>query len=160
MVWILWSMPGWLMLGLGRLSRRSWRKKAERERARAMGTIVENVPREELRKDRKTTAWYPVVRFDVDGRELRQKCEYAAGQGVHPVGQVLEVLYDPDDPSHFHFDADPADQMGLPAIRIGVIWIVVATVATLILYALSSGYGLEDIPYVLKNLPVIRTLFR
>jgi hypothetical protein len=44
-------------------------------------------------------AFYPVVRFTADGREMRFTSDMAGSQPEYKVGDKVEVVYDPADPS-------------------------------------------------------------
>ena len=138
-VFLLWSGIGWIMLFLGLSVRRSEREQAERERTRAAGTIVAHVKHLSDDRRREAAAPVPVVCFRAEGREIRSEAKKAPASR-YPVGREVDVLYDPDDPTRFHFEEDKSTRAIQPLILIGLIWILIAAVATCILAA-AAGEG-------------------
>lgn len=162
-VYLLWSGFGWMLLGLGLYLRRHWRERKERERARTAGEIVDYEEQVRFHRGGRSVTHYPLVRFSTESGQVRVKSDVSMDPEKHPVGSAVEVLYDADDPARFHLvESAPESDAGGPAIRIGVAWVLIATAATTIVYALSQGYGIGDIPYLLENSGVfhfLRSLF-
>ena len=90
--------------------RRAWRRREETERARTTGTLVGLSAKRHRhgsvrnRNRRFVTVYYPIVSFQVDGVEYRLESADIVPRDEYQVGQSVDLLYDPDDPTHFHLD--------------------------------------------------------
>ena len=161
-VFMLWSLFGWFLLALGLGARRHRRDKEERERAHATATVTEHAATERRgRRGTPYTSCYPVVRFTADGAARTAKAEYAADPARLPVGTVVDIFYDPDDPSRFHFGDDALNgRPGRLLVAAGLTWIILAAAATGVVSLLSSGYDLSDIPDLIAGSRLFHRFFR
>lgn len=126
----IFSLPGWGMLLIALKSRRARERREEQERARATGSIVEYV-NETKRYRRGPTVRFtrPVVEFRAEGQVIRQKYENSLSPEQYPVGASVDVVYDADDPTRFHLDADAEFSQGAGSfVRTGIIWLLICAV--------------------------------
>lgn len=125
----VWCLVGTVFLGVGIAFSHSFRRKEERLRARATGTVAEVVRREHHGSNGGSVNWYPIVEFDVDGRTLSLECEDGGGRKVFYEGQRVEVLYDPDDPACFRLEGrSPVGLLGRVFIIVGLVCIALGAV--------------------------------
>ncbi len=79
--------------------------------------------------------YYPIVRFQVDGVEYKLKSTGIVPRDKFPVGLSVDLLYDPNNPSHFHLDrGDMEERSTRGTIIFALVWltIAVATIAVLL----------------------------
>ena len=129
----LWSLMGLILIGVGLHTLRYQRKKESRERALTAGRIVEAVKKvHRAAKGGNVTYYVPVVEFQAEGQAYRLENENGSReQDSIIVGKMVDVLYDPADPTHFHLTEDDAnDQSAHSLIKWGVVWIVCAAALT------------------------------
>ncbi len=136
-VLVIFSLPGWIMLLWAAKSRRARERREEQERTRATGRIVDYV-RQTKRYWRAPTVHFtwPVVEFRAEGTVIRKQYENSLSPEQYPVGASVDVVYDADDPTRFHLDADADFSQGAGSyVRMGVIWLLICAVlaATLML---------------------------
>ena len=98
----IWCLVGAIFLGVGIGLRRSFNRRDERLRARTNGTVTEIV----RRGSGDTSSFYPIVDFEYEGRTISLEADTGGGRKRHYVGQSVEVLYDPDDPTCFRLEGD------------------------------------------------------
>ena len=95
---------GIALIWIGLSGTRKARRRAERERARASGTVVDMVKHLSLGRGKPHTVWHPVVEFRAEGQTLR----YESHDGYLPdqikVGERVDLLYDADEPSCYHLE--------------------------------------------------------
>ena len=126
----IFSLPGWIMLIYALRSRRARERREERERARTTGRVVEYV-RQTKRYRRGPTIHFtwPVVEFRAEGQTVRRQYENSLSPEQYPVGASVDVVYDADDPTRFHLDADVDFSQGAVSYaRMGIVWILVCAV--------------------------------
>ena len=112
LVGFMTSLGGWIFLYIGLTDLRDARKRQEAERRRATAKVVDVVAhkhtvrntRRRLPRKISVTVWKPVVEFDVEDRTYRVESPEPFEKGELPVGSSEEVLYDPEDPTHFHLE--------------------------------------------------------
>lgn len=97
----IWCLVGAIFLAIGVGLRRSARRREERLRARADGTVTEVVRRVSHGTDGDSVSFYPIVSFQADGRALSLECSDGGGRKTFYEGQSVTVRYDPDDPTCF-----------------------------------------------------------
>ena len=88
-----------------------------------------------VRSTHYVTVYYPIVRFQVDGVEYKLKSTGIVPRDKFPVGQSVDLLYDPNNPSHFHLDrGDMEERSTRGTIIFALVWltIAVATIAVLL----------------------------
>ena len=121
---LLFALLGWRM----------WSARQERERTRATGTVVDHAHTTDGSRGGRPMCW-PVICFMAEEREYRLEWKSIVAIEDWPIGKPVEVLYDPDQPEHFHLgseeDANPAPRF----LRSGVIVIACA----LILMSVTGG---------------------
>ena len=127
----LLSVGGIALVVIGLSGIRKARGQAERERARASGTVVDMVKRHSLGRGRPLTAWHPVLEFRAGGQTLRHESREGYWPGQFTVGERVEILYDADDPSRFHLEKlFEGHVTGCRiTVRVGILWVVLAGVA-------------------------------
>lgn len=106
------SLTGWILVGVALYTRRYQRKKEQNERSLATGQIVD-VAKKTHHAGRGGTAVYyvPVVAFEANGRLFRLENENGnRDKEKITVGQSVDVLYDEQDPTHFHLAEDDANE--------------------------------------------------
>ena len=130
----LLSVGGICLVMIGRSGIRTARKQAEQERARASGTVVDLVRRHSLGRGKPFTSFYPVVEFPAGGQTLRHESREGYMSGQFSVGERVEILYDADDPSHFHLEKEFEKNISgcRVTVFVGILWIVIAAIAALI----------------------------
>ena len=133
LLFALFSLGGWGIIGVGISGNIDMRRRMERERTRTTGEVVELVPsRKRARNGR--DSWHPLVAFRADGQERRLESPDAYWPGQVNVGETVEILYDADDPSRFHLEKlqEIENTSGWVLIRSGIVWIVVAAIISLL----------------------------
>ena len=124
----IWCLLGVIFLCVGLGLRRSFLRREERLRARAPGRVAEVVRRDSRTSEGRSTAWYPIIEFEADGRTISLESGEGDGRKRFYEGQAVEVLYDPDDPSCFRLEGFETTNLvgkiftaiGLASIVIGV----------------------------------------
>lgn len=104
---------------------------------RTEGTVVGHADQISLMHPGDATQHGPGTRhariaYEVDGRRYECVSSVGASWTMHAVGQVVDVAYDPDDPSRGDVVTGPA----LNALEVGVVWgLPIAGVACLAIAA-------------------------
>ena len=124
----LLAVGGVALIWIGLSGTRRARRRAERERARASGTVVDMVKHLSLGRGKPLIAWHPVVEFRVDGQIRRYESRDRYMSGQFTVGERVELLYDADDPSCYHLEKlteweATGDRI---TIVVGILWVVIA----------------------------------
>lgn len=122
---------GCLLVVFGLLGRRNWQAKLDRERARAMGTVVGHAKKTNGSRGRPIC--HPIIRFRVDGVERESEWNTPAVAEEWLIGREVELLYDPDHPEHIHLADEEGESPPHSVMRTGVIWIAVALAAVLLI---------------------------
>ena len=90
--------------------RSKWLKREEAERTRTTGVIVGFAEERHRYRRRRSlnahyvTVYYPIVRFQAGGVEYELKSTSIVPRDKYPEGQAVDLLYDPNNPTHFHLD--------------------------------------------------------
>ena len=135
-VFLVWSLMGFILIGVGIHTRRYQRRKEMTERTSVPGTIVDR-----LRKvyhaggrSRHVTYYVPVIEFAYGGRQYRLANENGPRDpDAVGIGQAVVVMIDPEDPTHFHLAEDLSNEKGAESlIRFGLIWIAGAAVLEIV----------------------------
>lgn len=126
----LLSVVGIALIWIGLSGIRKARVRAERERTRASGTVVDMVRHLSLGRGKPCIAWHPVVEFRADGQTVRHESRTGYQAGQRRLGERVDILYDADDPSHFHLEKlseweAAGDRV---TVIVGILWIVVASI--------------------------------
>ena len=128
------SLLGWVWLICGISGWRDILRHEERERARATGTVMEVIRVERRYRGRRGSrpktfvSYYPVVEFQAEGRLVRDQSAYGFPTKELSVGDSVEILYDADDPSHFHLDGtyDRLRRVNTGYILAGILWLIIS----------------------------------
>lgn len=128
---------------MGLQQRRDAARKLETELMRTKGMIVDYTPKKFRRRIYVTgICWLPTVEYRVNGETYRAPNRYYTDREQFPLGTEVDISYDLRDPTHFHLENDPAiHDPGGPAIRLGVIWIILCCVLTILLAVLLRHQG-------------------
>ena len=120
--------------------RRAWRRREETERARTTGTLVGLSAKRHRHGSVRNrnrcfvTVYYPIVSFQVDGVEYRLESVDIVPRNEYQEGQSVDLLYDPDDPTHFHLDrGDLKERSTRDAIIIALVGLTGALAALALL---------------------------
>lgn len=120
--------------------RSKWLKREEAERTRTTGVIV-GFAEERHRYRRRgslnahyVTVYYPIVRFRADDVEYELKSTSIVPRDQYPEGQSVDVLYDPNNPTHFHLDrGDAQERSNRGTIIFALVWLACSLVAIVLL---------------------------
>ena len=127
--YILLSSLGWIWVFMGISTLRDLSRMQEQERARTTAKVVEFISEKRRVRSRRHrtvihTAWHPVVVFHVENREYHlQAAVNLMREDLH-VGEEVDILYDADDPTHFHFrrTVEHDERVAKIFIAVGLIW--------------------------------------
>lgn len=127
-LFLLLSAGGVALLWIGLSGIRKARGQAERERARVSGTVVDLAKHWSLGRGKPLTACYPVVEFRVDGKTHRHESRAGYWPDQLKIGERVDILYDADDPGHFHLEKPFERQVTVDKVTaiFGVLWLIVA----------------------------------
>ena len=130
----LLAVGGVALIWIGLSGTREARRRAERERARASGTVVDMARHLSLGRGKPLTAWHPVVEFRVEGQTLRYECRDGYSASQLKVGERVDILYDADDPSCYHLEklAEWEATGDRNTIMVGILWVVIAGIIALL----------------------------
>ncbi len=127
------SLLGWIFVGIAVHTKRYQQKKELSERSAAPGKIVDVVKRvQPAGRGRPAVYYVPVVEFEADRRLYRLENENGS-RNIEDIviGRSVDVLYDENDPSHFHLADDDANEEAAHSLmRFGLIIIAGAAVLT------------------------------
>ena len=131
-IYIALSAMGWFWLFMGISSLHDYRRVKEQERARATARIIDMVAEKKQRRNRRRhmretyTVWHPVLEFAVEGRVYRLQSAACLTRDELTIGQDVDICYDADDPSHFHFEKrwESVTLNAKISIAIGLIWVL------------------------------------
>ena len=92
------------------------------------------VKRLSLGRGKPLSAWHPVVEFRADGKTLRYEGSTVCRSEQVQVGERVDILYDAEDPSHYHLEGlseweATGDRV---TVGFGILWIVIAGVIAVI----------------------------
>ena len=126
--------------------RSKWLKREQAERTRTTGVIVGfDEERHRYRRRRflnahYVTVYYPIVRFRADGVDYKLKSTSIVPREMFREGQAVDVLYDPNNPTHFHMDrGDMEDRSTRGAIIFALVWLICCLVVIILLLSFSPG---------------------
>ncbi|MBR3502849.1 MAG: DUF3592 domain-containing protein [Clostridia bacterium] len=135
------SLGGWFLLFAGLLQRRDSRRRSEQEYTETTGVIVDYV----LKKmstggGRRFQYWCPVIEFTIGWQNYRLQYENHMNREKFPIGETVGILYDINDPTHFHLDSDPVfTDPGGGAIRFALVWFLICAVTTIFFAVFVGG---------------------
>ena len=124
----LLAVGGVALIWIGMSGTRKARRRAERERVRASGTVVDIVKHLSLGRGKPLIAWHPVVEFRAEGQLLRHESREGYWPAQIRVGDHVEIRYDADDPSRYHLEklAEWEATGDRITIVVGIFWVVIA----------------------------------
>ena len=127
----IWCLVGIVFTCVGWGLSRAFDRREERLRGRADGLVTEVVRRESggAGSSSRTVNYYPIVDFSADGQPVSLEATSGGGRKRHYPGQLVQVLYDPDDPTCFRLEGDTTNRtlgrvflaVGLGCIALGLI---------------------------------------
>ena len=133
----VWCLVGVIFLGVGFGLYRGAKRREERLRARAEGTITEVTRRTRHTSDGRSVSWHPIVAFDVDGRTISLESSDGSGRKRYYEGQRVGVLYDPDDPTCFRLEGrDTLALLGKIFLGVGALCVAIGLDAVLVVKCL------------------------
>ena len=121
--------------------RRVWRRREEAERTRTTGVVVGFAEERHRYRSRRSlnahyvTVYYPIVRFRADGVEYKLKCTSIVPRDKFQEDQAVDLLYDPNNPTHFHLDRGDMEERsswGTIIFALVLLTIAVATIVVLL----------------------------
>ena len=123
-------LPGFIFICMGIYEIIIMRMKPKRETARAVGKVISFETRvSRTGKYRNVVRVHdsPVVEFSADGTTMRHKSDIEYKENTFKVDEIVHLFYDPNDPSHFHFEKGFRHILSLGAslIAVGIGWIVI-----------------------------------
>ena len=133
-------------------NRRVWRRREEAERTRTTGVVVGFVEERHRYRSGKSlnahyvTVYYPIVRFQADGVEYKLKCTSIVPRNKFQKGQAVDLLYDPDNPTHFHLDRGDMEERSTWGTIIFALVLLTIAVATIVVL-LSANPELKRMLY-------------
>lgn len=132
--------------------RRKWRRMEDAERARTVGVIVDYAEERhhhshrhgQVRSTRYVTVYYPIVRFQVDGTEYKLKSTSFVPREEYRESQAVDLMYDPNNPTHFHLDrGDVEDRSTRGTTIFALVWLTIAVVAIVVLLSVNPGLRVQ-----------------
>ncbi|MBQ8131459.1 MAG: DUF3592 domain-containing protein [Bacilli bacterium] len=84
----------------------------------AVGTVIEIVEEEDISDDTISYTYYPVIEYEVDGNKISGKSTTGSGNSKYQVNDKVDILYDPNKPSHYIIKGDKTGSI------IGIVFIV------------------------------------
>lgn len=107
-LYIVLSSLGWIWVIMGISTLRDLGRIQEQERARTTAKVVDLIKEERRVRSGRfrtviRTVWHPVVTFEVESRKYRIQSTASMMRTDLRVGEEVDILYDADDPTQFHF---------------------------------------------------------
>lgn len=118
--------------------RRVWRRREETERTRTTGVVVGFAEERHRYRSRRSlnahyvTVYYPIVRFRADGVEYKLKCTSIVPRDKFQEDQAVDLLYDPNNPTHFHLDRGDMEERSTRGTIIFALVLLTIAVATIV----------------------------
>ena len=130
--------------------RGKWLKREEAERSRTTGVIVGFAEERHRYRRRRSlnahyvTVYYPIVRFRADDVEYELKSTSIVPRDQYPEGQSVDVLYDPNNPTHFHLDrGDAQERSNRGTIIFALVWLAIAVATIVVLLSVNSELRIQ-----------------
>ena len=124
--------------------RRKWLSREETERTRTTGVIVGFAEERHRYRRRRSlnahyvTVYYPIVRFRADAVEYKLKSTSIVPRDKYQEGQTVDLLYDPNNPTHFHLDrGDVQERSNRGTIIFALVWLICAVAAIVVLLCVN-----------------------
>ncbi len=105
------SLTGWILVGIALHTKRYQQKKEQNERAFSSGKIVDVVKKvRPTGRGRRAVYYVAVVEFEANRKLYRLESENGdRNRDQILIGKSVDVLYDENDPTHFHLSDDDAN---------------------------------------------------
>ena len=146
----IFALFGLLALIENIYDRHKWHRREQAEHARTTGVIVgfaEERHRHGKVRNRNVhyvTVYYPIVLFQVEGAEYELKSTSFVARDKYPEGQSVDLLYDPNNPTHFHLDrGDMEERSTRGAIIFVLVWLTIAVATIIVLLSVNPGLGIQ-----------------
>lgn len=132
--------------------RSKWLKREEAERTRTTGVIVGFAEERhryahrhgKVRSTHYVTVYYPIVRFQVDGVEYKLKSTGIVPRDKYKIGQSVDLLYEPNNPTHFHLDrGDMEERSTRGTIIFALVWLTITMATIVVLLSINPGLRIQ-----------------
>ncbi len=130
--------------------RNKWLKREEAERTRTTGVIVGFAEERHRYRRRRSlnahyvTVYYPIVCFRADGVEYRVKSTSIVPRDKYLEGQAVDLLYDPNNPTHFHLDrGDTEERSARGAIIFALVWLIITVAIIIVLLSVNPDLRIQ-----------------
>ena len=131
------SLTGFIFIGVALHTKKYQRKKELAEYAYVAAKIADCIEKQHRSGRYGTVRYYvPVIAFTADHTEYRLENEngYRERDKIE-IGKPVDVMYDPNDPAHFHLTEDDAnDKASESLLRFGLIIVIGAAILTVVCY--------------------------
>ena len=124
--------------------RSKWLKREEAERTRTTGVIVGFAEERHRYRRRRSlnahyvTVYYPIVRFQADSVEYELKSTNIVRREKFHEGKSVDLLYDPNNPTHFHLDRGyMEDRSTRGTIIFALVWLTIAVATIVVLLSVN-----------------------
>ena len=131
------SLIGFIFIGVALYTKQYQRKKEIHECSLAMGKIVDIVEKKHHSGRGGTVRYYvPVVEFAANNVEYKLENENGSRERDEiTIGKSVDIMYDPNDPTHFHLTEDEAnEQASNRLLRFGLIIVFCAAILDVVCY--------------------------
>ncbi len=126
------SLCGWVSLIYGVFRNRWFRRKLERETEQAEALIVRYKVRDvSAGRYRTRKGYFPLLRFPAGGDEVEIQSKEELKPEEHPEGSSIRLWFDPYEPRHLHMTEDD-EHLGDGMKRIGWFFILGSAVLSLL----------------------------
>lgn len=126
------SLVGWVCLVYGVLRKRWFRRKLERETESAQARIVRYVVKAVSNGRTIRKGFFPVLSFPVNGDAVEIQAKEELKPEEYPEGSKLTVWFDPYEPKHLHLTEDD-NEIGSGMVRLSLYFILGSAVLSLII---------------------------
>ena len=132
--------------------RRKWRRREDAERTRTMGVIVDFAEERhryahrhgKVRSTHYVTVYYPIVHFQADSAEYKLKSTGIVPRDKYQVGQPVDLLYDPNNPTHFHLDrGDMEERSTRGPIIFALVWLTITMATIVVLLSINPELRIQ-----------------
>ncbi len=118
------SLTGWIFVGVALYTKLYQKKKEQNERSLSSGQIVDLAEKVNTAGRGRPVRYYvPVVEFEANNQTYRLENENGYREKEKIIlGKSVDVMYDSNDPTHFHLTEDDANETSsFSLMRLGLI---------------------------------------
>lgn len=126
------SLVGWVCLVYGVLRKRWFQRKLERETESAQARIVRYVVKAVSNGRTIRKGFFPVLSFPVNGDAVEIQAKEELKPEEYPEASKLTVWFDPYEPKHLHLTEDD-NEIGSGMVRLSLYFILGSAVLSLII---------------------------